>query len=62
MYGIENKKAIYFGDATNDYEAAKDNKIDFVGVVNEKSKELRGLFEVMTIKDFGFSNSLNITH
>ena len=51
-YDIKNGEAIYFGDAKSDYEAAKANNIDFVGIVNKKSQELKNLRTIVKIKDF----------
>ena len=31
-YNIEISKSVFFGDAKSDYEAAKDNGIEFVGI------------------------------
>lgn len=42
-YNINPVRGIFFGDAKSDYEAAKNNSIDFVGIVNDKSKELSKL-------------------
>jgi beta-phosphoglucomutase-like phosphatase (HAD superfamily) len=51
-YAIDVRKAIYFGDAKSDLAAACDNAIDFVGVVNNCSCELKGISGINTIKDF----------
>lgn len=49
---IKPSAAVYFGDTKSDYESAKKNKVDFVGVVNKKSRELRGYSGFAKIKDF----------
>ncbi len=51
-YDIDFEKAIYFGDARSDYEAAEEENIDFIGIVNERSKELKGLERVTKIEHF----------
>jgi len=51
-YDVASAEAIYFGDARSDYEAAKENDVDFIGIVNEKSKELQELNDILKIKDF----------
>lgn len=51
-YKIDPKKAVFFGDAKSDYNAARDNGVDFVGIVNDKSKELKGLPCTCKAKDF----------
>ncbi len=51
-YGIDFEKAIYFGDARSDYEAAEEENIDFIGIVNEHSKELEGLDNMGKIENF----------
>jgi len=55
-YRIDPKEAVYFGDAKSDYEAAKDAGVDFVGVVNAKSRELRHRHLTCSIKNFGSFN------
>lgn len=49
---IDPMRAIFFGDAKSDYEAARDNRIEFVGLVNKKSKELKRLACKYEIEDF----------
>ncbi len=51
-YNIKNAEAVYFGDARGDYEAARENDVDFVGIVNERSKELEELDGVDKIENF----------
>ena len=51
-YDIDSEKAIYFGDARGDYEAAEEENIDFIGIVNEHSKELKGLGRITKIEYF----------
>jgi len=51
-FAIKPKEALYFGDAQSDYKAAISNKIDFVGIVNDRSKELKGLGDIFKVKDF----------
>jgi phosphoglycolate phosphatase-like HAD superfamily hydrolase len=54
---MDPKEALYFGDARSDYEAAKQNNVDFIGIVNTKSRELKGLRGISKIRDF---NSVKI--
>jgi beta-phosphoglucomutase-like phosphatase (HAD superfamily) len=56
-YRMDPKEALYFGDARSDYEAAKHNNVDFIGIVNTKSRELKGLRGISKIRDF---NSVKI--
>ncbi len=51
-YAIDRTKAIYFGDAKSDYEAAIENNIDFIGVGCEKNAELSSLPNIPKIKNF----------
>lgn len=53
-FNIKNNESIYFGDAKSDYEAARENNIDFIRVVNRRSKELKEFHDVPKIKDFNF--------
>ncbi len=54
-YSIKNTEAVYFGDARSDYEVAKENKIDFIGIANENNKELEELKEIIKIENFADS-------
>jgi phosphoglycolate phosphatase-like HAD superfamily hydrolase len=49
---IDPLRAIFFGDAKSDWEAAAKNKVDFISVVNHSSKELEGYASLGTIRDF----------
>ena len=51
-YKIEPHAAIFFGDAKSDYEAARDNKVAFVAIINKISKELKEYPCKDSIRDF----------
>jgi len=51
-YSVDPGEAIFFGDARSDYEAARDNKVEFISIVNNKSKELKRHAGKCSIKDF----------
>jgi phosphoglycolate phosphatase-like HAD superfamily hydrolase len=51
-YSIERDEAVFFGDAKSDYEAALENGVDFVGVADEKNRELAAIDGITRIKDF----------
>jgi phosphoglycolate phosphatase-like HAD superfamily hydrolase len=51
-YFVSLEKAIFFGDAKSDYEAARSNGVDFVGVCYGDSGELSQLEGVRKISDF----------
>ena len=61
-YNIKSAEVIYFGDARSDYEAAKENDVDFVGIVNEHSKELEGLDRITQIEYFNTNLVLQGEH
>ena len=47
-YGINVKKAVYFGDAANDFEASKKNGIKFIGInYFDRSKGYRDFRELL---------------
>lgn len=50
-YSIDPAQAVYFGDARSDYEAATANNVDFLGIVNAKSRELAGIKGIKKIKN-----------
>lgn len=49
---VKNEEAIYFGDAMGDCEAARENNVYFIGIVNRKSRELKYLNDIPKIRDF----------
>lgn len=51
-HGIKSQETVYFGDAKSDYEAARNNNINFIGIVNEASRELESLKGFMKMRDF----------
>ena len=50
-YGVKANEAIFFGDAKADYEAARQNGVQFIGIV-DKSSELDSITNVTKIKNF----------
>lgn len=55
-YMINSNEAVYFGDAKSDLKAAKVFGVDFVSVINGKSKELQRCRSDYKIKSFTFFN------
>jgi HAD superfamily hydrolase (TIGR01549 family) len=51
-FSINSADVVYFGDAVSDFQAAKNNRICFIGIVNKKSRELKGIKGRPTIRDF----------
>jgi len=51
-YSIRRSRAVYFGDAKSDYEAARENGIDFIGVGDEENRELNALGRICRIDNF----------
>jgi len=51
-YKVNPKEAVYFGDAKSDYEAAKQQGVDFIGVVGPGAGELKGLKGLTKIENF----------
>lgn len=56
-YRIDPADAVYFGDAKSDYEAARSEGVDFVGVVNSKSRELKDRHLDYIIQSFSIFNN-----
>lgn len=59
---INPRTAVYFGDAKSDYESARKNRVDFIGVVNNKSRELKRYSGLIKIKDFEYFNLRKESH
>lgn len=51
-HSIDPDEAVYFGDARSDYEAARKNSVDFIGIVNISSQELKKLNGIAKIEYF----------
>ncbi|MGB2601412.1 MAG: HAD hydrolase-like protein [Candidatus Omnitrophota bacterium] len=51
-YYVSLEKAVFFGDAKSDYEAARSNGVDFIGVCDGKNGELSALEGIVKIKNF----------
>lgn len=51
QHSIKPAEAIFFGDAKSDYEAARENRIQFIGIV-DKSAELENFTNITKIKNF----------